>query len=274
MSLRDHHIGFIGAGNMAEAIVRGLLSADAVPAASICVSDVRKERLSAFSALGVIAFSDNKRVADEVDILVLSVKPQVMSDILAELKSSIDPQTLVISIAAGVRTSAIEAKLQSGVRVIRVMPNTPLLVGKGVSALVAGRKASGDDLELASEIFSSSGEVLLLKDESMMDAVTAVSGSGPAYVFYLAEAMLKAAKDEGLPDDIAQKLVRFTVRGAGEMLTAAGASSPSDLRRQVTSPNGTTEAAVKLMDSAAVFDTLVRAVRRAAERSRELGKGS
>jgi pyrroline-5-carboxylate reductase len=197
-----------------------------------------------------------------------------MSDILAELRPAIDPQTLVVSIAAGIRTSAIEAKLQSGVRVVRVMPNTPLLVGRGVSALVAGKKATNDDLELVSEIFTSSGEVLVLKDEAMMDAVTAVSGSGPAYVFYLTEAMLKAARDEGLPDDVAQKLVRFTIRGAGEMLITAEAPSPSDLRRQVTSPNGTTEAAVKLMDSAAVFDTLVRAVRRAAERSRELGKGS
>jgi pyrroline-5-carboxylate reductase len=274
MSLRDHRIGFIGAGNMAEAIVRGLLSAETIPADSIFVSDVRKERLGAFSTLGVIALSDNKRVADEVDILILSVKPQVMADVLTELKPLIDPETLVISIAAGVRTSTIESRLQRDARIVRVMPNTPLLVGKGISALVTGKKASRDDLELVSEIFSSSGEVLLLKDESMMDAVTAVSGSGPAYVFYLAEAMLKAAKAEGLPDDIAEKLVRFTIRGAGEMLTAAGAPSPSDLRRQVTSPNGTTEAAVKIMDSAAVLDTLVRAVRRAAERSRELGKGS
>jgi pyrroline-5-carboxylate reductase len=271
MALEDHRIGFVGGGNMAEAIVRGLLAAQRIPPAAIFVSDVRSERLSLFSAIGVNALSDNTRLVGEVDVLVLSVKPQVMYDVLAELKPHIDAETLVISIAAGIKTSSIEGRLNTGIRVVRVMPNTPLLVGKGISALVRGANAASEDMALASEMFSASGEVVLLNDERLMDAVTAVSGSGPAYVFYLAEAMLEVAKAEGLPEDAAEKLVRHTILGAGAMLVSLIPMSPAQMRRQVTSPGGTTEAAVGVLDAAAVKDTFIRAVRRAAQRSRELG---
>ncbi|MBN1807556.1 MAG: pyrroline-5-carboxylate reductase [Planctomycetes bacterium] len=273
MRLEDHRIGFVGAGNMAEAMVRGLL-ASGMPPSGILVSDVRSARLELFSALGVRSLPQNTRLVLESDVLVLSVKPQVMPDILPELRPHVDPSTLVVSIAAGIRTSIIEKNLPPGTPVVRAMPNTPLLVGKGMSVLVKGACADDDHLALALELFSASGRAFSVDDEDLMDAVTAVSGSGPAYVFYLAEAMLKAAVDEGIPPDSAAELVRTTVLGAGALLDASPSSSPSELRSMVTSPGGTTEAAVKLLDETRTFDTLVNAVRRAALRSRELGKGS
>ncbi|HHN45991.1 MAG TPA: pyrroline-5-carboxylate reductase [Planctomycetes bacterium] len=273
MPLAEHRIGFVGAGNMAEAIVRGLLAAGAVQADHILVSDVRSDRLDLFAALGVPAFPENLRPASEADILVLSVKPQVMADVLRELSAHVGSDTIVVSIAAGISTGFIEARLGDGARVVRVMPNTPLLVGKGMSALVPGRHASPEDISLVSGIFASCGSTVIIKDETLMDAVTAVSGSGPAYLFYLAEAMLLAAETEGLPAETSDALVRETLAGAGALLAASRGAAPDELRRRVSSPGGTTEAAIKSMDEAGVSAAIMEAVRRAAARSRELAKG-
>ena len=270
MLSEDVVAGFIGAGNMAEAIVKGLVRAGK-PASSIVVSDVRSERLELFSSLGCAAFQSNLQAAQRAEVLVLSVKPQVMPDVLAELKEAVDEETLIVSIAAGVASSTIEAAFDMAVRVVRVMPNTPLLVGMGVSAIVPGKNARPDDADMVGEMFAASGRVVLLKDEALMDAVTAVSGSGPAYVFYLAEAILEAAVKEGLPEEVAEVLVRDTVRGAGELLSKEKEIPPPELRRLVTSPGGTTQAAAEILDEAGAKALWVRAVRRAAERSKELG---
>lgn len=268
----DGSIGFIGAGNMAEAIVRGLLRAGK-PAGSILASDVRSERLELFAALGVTVFRSNLHVATRAEVLVLAVKPQVLSEVLSELAGELDEETLLVSIAAGVPTPHIEAAFERPVRVVRVMPNMPLLVGAGVSAIVAGRHARAEDMALAADIFAASGKVVRLTDERLLDAVTAVSGSGPAYVFYLAEAMHEAALAEGLAADVADLLVRETINGAGQLLRRQPEIPAAELRWRVTSPGGTTQAAIAVLEAAGARELLVRAVRRAAERARELGAG-
>lgn len=272
MLTEDVVAGFIGAGNIAEAVVRGLIRAGKPPS-SIVVSDIRSERLGLFSSLGCAAFQSNLQTAQRAEVLVLSVKPQAMPDVLGELKGTVDEETLLVSIAAGVATGAIEASFDKPVRVVRVMPNTPLLVGKGVSVIVPGRNVRPDDADMVEEMFAASGKVVRTDDEAVMDAVTAVSGSGPAYVFYLAEAMVEAALEEGLPEDLAEILVRETIRGAGELLVKEEQTPPAELRKRVTSPGGTTQAAAEILDGAGAKELWVRAVRRAAERSRELGAG-
>jgi pyrroline-5-carboxylate reductase len=176
----------------------------------------------------------------------------------------------IISIAAGIRTSAIDAALGGKGRIIRVMPNTPLMVGAGVSALAAGPRAGASEMAFCQSLFAASGRTVVVREEQM-DAVTAVSGSGPAYFFYLIEAMVAAVVREGLDDATALSLAVGTCQGAGALL-AATAQRPEALRAQVTSPNGTTQRAIETMDAAGVKDALIRAIRAAAQRSRELGR--
>ena len=264
----DMVVGFVGAGNMAEAIIRGLIAAGKPPA-ELAVSDVRSERLELFSSLGLAAFASNRHLAARAQVLVLAVKPQVMPAVLQELRGEVDEETLLVSIAAGVATAFIEGAFPRPVRVVRVMPNTPLLVGRGVSALVAGRHLRPGDLELAAGIFRASGRVVILEDEALMDAVTAVSGSGPAYVFYLMEAMIDAARQMGMDDEIARRLVVQTVKGAG-MLCEARGCSPEELRAAVTSKGGTTAAALLALTEAKVFQNLVAAIKAAHRRAEEL----
>jgi pyrroline-5-carboxylate reductase len=256
-------LGFIGSGNMAEAIARGVLARGVVSASGIIASDVRPERLDVLRKLGARAAASNREVAERSETVILAVKPQNVPGVIR-------PPKLLVSICAGVPTAAIESALGELSPVVRVMPNTPLLVGKGMSALSAGRWAGEKELERARRIFEAVGRVVVLP-ESKMDAVTAVSGSGPAYFFYLAEAMIEAALAEGLSPEEAEALVRATAEGAGALL-AESSEKAQELRRRVTSPGGTTEAAVKVLESAGVKEALVTAVRRAAERSRELGR--
>jgi pyrroline-5-carboxylate reductase len=230
---------------------------------------VSEQRRRVFARdLGVEAVDDNPSVATRAQTIILAVKPQQMDSVLRQIGPSLAGDKLVISIAAGVKTSRIEAAAPSGCRVARVMPNTPMLVGKGMAAICAGANATRDDLEHASEIFRCAAEVVTV-DEAAMDAVTAVSGSGPAYCFYLAEAMAEAGVAEGLDRPLAEKLAAATLRGAGELLFASGESA-AELRRKVTSPGGTTEAAIRTMDKSGVREALIEAVRNAARRSREL----
>jgi pyrroline-5-carboxylate reductase len=265
--IRNAHIAFIGAGNMAEALVKGLLRAG-IPPHHLTATDVRPERIDYFrSAFGIRAQGDNRAAALAASVVVLAVKPQQMAEALADLADAAD-RALFISIAAGIPTARIERALGGVARVVRAMPNTPALVGAGISALCAGAHAGPDDLALAEALLQAVGATVRI-DESLMDAVTAVSGSGPAYVFRLMEAMEAAGVEQGLPPAAARALVLATVAGAGALAKASG-RSPSELREQVTSKGGTTEAALKVLDEKDLMGAFSAAIAAAARRAREL----
>lgn len=266
-------IVFIGAGNMAEALVRGLLAAGVARAGDVSVTDIAPARLEHFRArYGVVGGSDNAAAARTADTLVLAVKPQQLAAACAELAGALARNPLVISIAAGIPTARIEQWLGGAARVVRAMPNTPALVGAGVTAIAPGRLATDDDLDRAERLLGAAGTVVRVA-ESAMDAVTAVSGSGPAYVFYLAEAMREAAARLGLAPEVADALVRRTILGAGRLLEAESATPPEELRRRVTSKGGTTEAAVSVLEERRVREAFVAAITAAAARAKELSGG-
>ena len=270
--LSGKRLGLVGAGNMAEALCRAVLKARVVPADRIMASDVSQARRDLFGEeLAVPAVDDNKAVIAESDVVVLAVKPQQMAAVLHEVGPRFKESHLVITIAAGVRSATIESAAAVKCRVVRVMPNTPMLIGEGMAALCRGAHATEEDLETASVIFRAAGRAVTV-EEGMMDAVTAVSGSGPAYIFYFVEAMIEAGIAEGLAPDTAALLAKQTALGAGRLLMESD-DPPEELRRKVTSPGGTTQAAIRQMASDGVKEAIVRAARAAAARSRELGKG-
>lgn len=264
-------LGFVGAGNMATALAKGLLASKTISAERIYASDVDEARRKAFrKETGAHILASNAAVVAKTDVVVLAVKPQQMGDMLREIGPAFEEKHLVISIAAGVATSYIEKFVRNGVRVVRAMPNTPMLVGAGAAGLCKGNWAHDSDLALARQIFESSAVVVEV-DESLMDAVTAVSGSGPAYFFYVAEQLIAAGIELGLTPGQARALAIRTALGAGKMLAETG-QSPEELRQRVTSPGGTTEAAIKTMIRADLGRTIIKAVNAAAQRSRELGE--
>ena len=266
----DKRIGFIGSGKMATALASGLVEAGVFTPDQVMGSDKLAEARDAFAgAVGARTTDNNAAILETCDIIVLAVKPQHADALLAEIGSGFTPRHLVISILAGVPTSRIERFLPDGCRVIRTMPNTPMLVGKGAAALCKGSHARYEDLALAREIFESAATVIVV-DEPQIDAVTAVSGSGPAYFFYLVEAIIEGGIREGLPPEQAAELARQTFVGAAELLAASGRSA-ADLRKDVTSPGGTTQAAIESLDAAGTRRIVADAVRAAAQRSRELG---
>ncbi len=267
--MSDRELGIIGSGNMAQAIVRGVIGAGFVPADRIIASDVAAPARAVMAGLGVAATEDSA-VCAACPRVVLAVKPQVMRGVVETVAARVAPDTTVVSIAAGITTTALDGWLGGRGHIVRVMPNTPMLVGAGMSAIAAGPRAAENDLRWTDQLFASCGRVVRVS-EAMIDAVTAVSGSGPAYFFYLAEAMIAAGVAEGLPADTAALLARQTAVGAAKLLSESG-ESPETLRARVTSPNGTTQRAIETMDAAGVKAALVRAVRAAAERSRELGR--
>ena len=268
--MSSYDLGFIGAGNMAEALCRGILAAKLLPASRIAASDISGARREVFGRLGVTAVADNLLTAKESDIVLLAVKPQDVDGVLREVAAQLGPRKLVISIAAGIKTAKIE-KACAGCRVVRAMPNTPMLVGEGMTALCAGTGARPEDMETAARIFRAGGRVVTV-DEAAMNIVTALSGTGPGYFFYFVEAMIEAGVAEGLTRPLAETLVSQTLLGAGRLLAKSGESA-AELRRKVTSPGGTTEAAVRLMDEGRVRETLIAAVRRAAQRAGEMSSG-
>jgi pyrroline-5-carboxylate reductase len=270
--LTDRRIGFLGAGNMAEALCRGMLRAKLLPPERIIAADVKEERRRLFAdQLGVKATADNLEAVRAAEIVVLAVKPQSFDVVMSPLGRAIDRTKLLISILAGVRTVRLEKACAPGARVIRAMPNAPVLVGAGMTALSPGAGARPEDLETAAAIFRAAGRVITVA-EAQMDAVTAVSGSGPAYCFYLVEAMTEAGIAEGLAPADAALLAGQTLYGAGRLLMESGESAAA-LRAKVTSPGGTTQAAIEHMQKDGVKEALVAAVRRAAARSRELASG-
>jgi pyrroline-5-carboxylate reductase len=264
----ESKVVFIGAGNMAEAIVSGMVAGNFCAPEKIIMTDVRPDRLSDLENEYDIMTSTDNRVVENAEIVVLSVKPQVMADVLREIAPVLQEETLLISIAAGISCSNIEAELENERRVVRVMPNTPALIGQGAAAIAAGTYADEADLEVAEAILQCVGLTVRV-EEKELDAVTALSGSGPAYVFYLLEAMLEAAEELGLEKETARSLALQTVEGAARLMKDSGESAKT-LRERVTSKGGTTEAAIHTLNDENVKGAVVKALKAAFDRSVEL----
>lgn len=267
---RSRTIGFVGAGNMAEAMLRGLLRGNDFAPAQISASGPRRERVEELrEKYGIDATTDNHKPAS-AEIVVLSVKPQIMSRVLDEVGRTISPDALVISIAAGVPVATIQSRLASGTRVIRAMPNTPALVDAAATAIAGGEHASEADLADAKRIFDAIGLTVIL-EESQMDAVTGLSGSGPAYVFLILEALSDAGVKVGLSRRTAQLLAAQTLLGSAKLLLETN-EHPGRLKDMVTSPGGTAITGLHTLEHGGVRTTLMNAVEAATRRSRELGE--
>ncbi|KJS55316.1 pyrroline-5-carboxylate reductase [Streptomyces rubellomurinus] len=263
-------IAFLGTGKIGEALLSGLLRAGKDPA-DVLVTARRPERAAELAArYGVVAVP-NAEAAKLADTLILAVKPQDMGTLLEELAPYVSPDRLVISAAAGVPTAWFEARLAAGTPVVRVMPNTPVLVDEGMSVISGGSHATEEHLVRAEEIFSSVGKALRLP-ESQQDAATALSGSGPAYFYFLVEAMTDAGILLGLPRQVAHDLIVQSAIGASVMLRDSG-EHPVKLREAVTSPAGTTIAAIRELENHGVRAALLGALEAARDRSRELASG-
>jgi len=264
-------IGFIGGGNMAEALIRGVLDAGIVEPGQVVVSDVRAERLEELRGrYGVRVEADNRGVASGVEVLVLSVKPQTMAAVLEEIGEVVRAGATVISIAAGIASERIGRAIPQA-RVVRVMPNTPALVGAGAAGVYCA-DVDSEAMRTAVRILSAVGVAVAVDDERQIDAVTAVSGSGPAYFFLLMEQMIRAAVGLGLDAETAGRLVRQTAKGAALLAERAAGEGvgPDELRRRVTSPGGTTEAALEVFAKRGFADMVVEALTAARDRSVEL----
>ncbi len=262
---------FLGAGNMAEALVSGLLACNRWPRKQVVVTDLLPERRHLLTEkFGVQAEVDNATAVAGASVVVLAVKPQMLAGVFAAIRHALPADALVVSIAAGITTAKIENALGGKVRVVRAMPNTPALVGYGVAAICGGLNARPADLDTAQDLLSATGEVVRV-EEAAMDAVTAVSGSGPAYVFYLMEAMLEAARQMGLDGSVARKLVYSTVKGSAELILRHGLP-PEELRARVTSKGGTTAAAMAVKDKREVKAAIIEAMLAARDRAAELAR--
>ena len=266
--LNVRKIAFIGGGNMAEAIMRGLMREEV--GVGVCVAEISPKRRDELTAKfpNARVVGDAAEAATWGDVVILAVKPQHASVVLDLLEPVITPQKLVISIMAGITTAKIEENLKPGCRVIRTMPNTPALIGAGATAVCGGRKASDSDLDLARQLFSLTGSAVCV-DEKQMDAVTGLSGSGPAYVFTFIEALADAGVKNGLPRDVAAQLAAQTVLGSARMVVETG-EHPTLLKEKVTSPGGTTIAGLHALENGGFRGTVMNAVEAACLRSREL----
>jgi len=272
VSLKGKRVGFVGGGNMGEALIRGLLGANLVPADLMAATDVRTERTAQLTKqFGITAHADNARLVREADVVILAVKPQIMAGVLSEIAAAVTARHLLISIAAGVATSTIRTALGKDARIIRVMPNTPALVLQGAAAVAKGKGLGPDDLAIAEEIFGAVGRVVVL-DEELMDAVTGLSGSGPAYVAIVVESLADGGVKMGLDRATAMTLATQTVLGTAQLLLETG-MHPGSLKDMVSSPGGTTIAGISALEEGGIRATFIRAVERATLRSRELGRG-
>ena len=268
--MKHVNIGFIGGGNMAHSLIGGLI-ADGIEAEHIWVSDPSAERLQQLrQEFSIQCDADNTAVCSACDVIVLAVKPQVLKEVCSGLGSSIDKQ-LVISIAAGVRGDAICHWLGKKVALVRVMPNTPSLVQAGAAGLYANESVSNAQRDIAESILRAVGMTVWLDNEKALDVVTALSGSGPAYFFYIMESMQAAATELGLDAEQARMLTLQTAFGAAKMALESSVDA-AELRRRVTSPGGTTEAAITQFDNDQLRDVIARALQAAAARADELAK--
>ncbi len=272
MTIKGRSVGFVGAGNMGEALIKGLLAANLVPAEAIHATDVRLERLKELNRqYGIQISSDNAELIRRADIVILAVKPQIMDAVLTEIAPAVTRRKLLISIAAGVSTAKIRAVLHKDARLIRVMPNTPALVLAGVTAIAKAEGLEADDLETAGEIFSAVGRVVVLGEE-LMDAVTGLSGSGPAYIAVVIESLADGGVRMGLDRITAMTLATQTVLGAATLLRETGLH-PGAVKDMVCSPGGTSIAGIAALEEGGIRTTFIKAVERATQRSRELGQG-
>lgn len=266
-------IGFIGCGRMGSALLEGALKAKLVDAKQIWVHDAypgTADQLA--SKFGIQVAADNREVVRRCEMILLGCKPYQVIDILKETAPEIDPETTILSIAAGVTLGSMESASPAGTRIIRVMPNTPSLIGQGASGIAGGTHTSPDDLERARQILLSVGQVEIAT-EAQLDAVTALSGSGPAYIYRLIQSLAEQAETEGLPPEMALRLATQTVIGAGKMVEHTG-MSPQDLIDQVTSPGGTTLAGLEALTQSGFESSIKAGVHAAAERSREIAAES
>jgi pyrroline-5-carboxylate reductase len=265
------NIGFVGAGNMAGALIRGLLHSGTVTAAQIQASDVRAERLSELAEEhGIATTRDNATLAKWADVIVVAVKPQVVDKVLPAIAASMRPDALVVSIVAGVPIEAIEARLPKGARVVRTMPNTAAIALAGATAIAPGTHGSEADIMTARRLFEATGRVVVL-DESLLDAVTGLSGSGPAYIMLIIEALADGGVKVGLHRETALLLAAQTVFGSAKLLLETG-EHPGRLKDMVTSPGGTAIAGLHTLEAGGLRTTLINAVENATRRSVELGE--
>lgn len=264
-------VGFIGAGKMAAALARGLTASGLVPADRLIGSDVREEGRQAFAReTGGRAVADNHAVLADANVIFLAVKPDQIVPVLLEVAGDVTRDHLLISIAAGVPLARLEAALPEGSRVIRVMPNTPALVGASASGFARGRAATDADAQLAQQLLSAVGLAVEVP-EKLIDAVTGVSGSGPAYIYQVIEALSDGGVAAGLPRDLATRLAAQTVVGAGQMVLQTGLH-PGALKDMVTSPGGTTIEGLHELEKAGVRGAFMNAVRAAADKARRMGQ--
>jgi pyrroline-5-carboxylate reductase len=264
-------IALLGTGNMAEALVKGLLRAGTAKADEILCTEPRAERREEIAArYGVTVLAGNMEATEQADVVILSVKPQTMEHLLDEIAPAVDHRKLVISIAAGVSIAAIARKLGAGVRIVRTMPNTPALVGAGATALARGAHATDADLEQARALFQAVGTTVIV-EEQHLDAVTGLSGSGPAFLFLAIEALADGGVKVGLARPVAMALAAQTVLGAAKLVIETG-EHPGRLKDQVTSPGGTAIAGVHALELGGLRAALMGAVEAATKRSRELGE--
>ena len=271
MSIKGKRVGFLGAGNMGEALIRGMLQSGLVPATSIAASDAQRDRLAHITGqYRIRGVETNVDLVRESDVIVLAVKPQIMVAVLGEVAPAVDAHKLLISVAAGVASTTIRAHLGGPVRLIRVMPNTPALVLEGVTAIARAEGLAGGDLETAQELFGAVGKAVLL-DEDSLDAVTGLSGSGPAYIAIVIESLADGGVKMGLDRATAMTLATQTVLGSAKLILETGVH-PGQLKDMVSSPGGTTIAGIAALEEGGVRRTFINAVERATLRSRELGR--
>lgn len=270
-------ISILGAGSMGGAILSGLLHPSVTVDGGIRVTNRTEAKAAVLRSDAVLSYATEQDPAANLaavagaSIVLVAVKPTMVPDLLREIADALDPGTIVISVAAGVTIATFESILPESVSVLRAMPNTPAVVGKGVTGLSAGTRSSVEDLALASALFATVGDVVVVP-ESKIDAVSTISGSGPAYVFYLIEELTRTAIDLGFTPEQAATMVNGTFLGAAELLVSSG-ETPQELRRQVTSPKGTTERAIAELEKADLKELFDRATAAALARARELAAG-
>lgn len=271
--LKGKRLGFIGGGNMAEAMIKGLLSAAFIEAKNVFVSDPRSERLdSLHREYRVKPAAGNRDLVDKSDIVILAVKPQIIKDVLLDVRDGVTGEKLIISIAAGVPIKIIEDTLSDGGRksVVRTMPNTPALVQQAITAIAAGTQVSKTDMKIAHRVFEAIGKTVDV-EEAHLDAVTGLSGSGPAYVFLILEALSDAGVKMGLSRSVANALTLQTVLGAAKLAQESG-KHPGELKDMVTSPAGTTICGLHTLEAGGLRTTLMNAVEASTLRSKRLGE--
>ncbi|HEX2872674.1 MAG TPA: pyrroline-5-carboxylate reductase [Polyangiaceae bacterium] len=269
--MKSQRIGMLGAGNMAGALIRGLLASKSVTPEQIVASDVRGDHLQELEAkYGIKTFSDNRELAKVSNLVVLAVKPQVIDRVLDQMADAFAPDTLLVSIAAGVPIRSLEARLPAHVRVVRAMPNTAAIALAGATGIAPGSRATKEDIDVTQALFAAIGRSVVL-DESLIDAVTGLSGSGPAYIMVIIEALADGGVKVGLHRDTALLLAAQTVYGSAKLLLETG-EHPGRLKDMVTSPGGTAIAGLHTLETGGIRRTLIDAVEAAAKRAAELGE--